>query len=50
MLRFLADLSVKETAMICGKAEGTIKALQSQALLKLRQLAERSFYLEGLEE
>jgi len=41
VLRFIAGLSVKETAMICGKAEGTVKALQSQALQKLRQLAER---------
>lgn len=40
VLRFIAGLSVKETAMICGKAEGTVKALQSQALRKLRQLAQ----------
>ena len=36
VLRFHADLSVRETAQATGKAEGTVKATLHQALAKLR--------------
>jgi RNA polymerase sigma factor (sigma-70 family) len=36
-LRFYADLSVAETAIRLGVAEGTIKALTSQAIASLRR-------------
>lgn len=37
VLRFYADLSVEETARALGKRPGTIRALTSQAVAKLRQ-------------
>ncbi|MBF8304222.1 MAG: polymerase sigma-70 factor, subfamily [Dehalococcoidia bacterium] len=37
-LRFIADLSVEETAKIMGKSQGAIKALQHSALESLRRL------------
>ena len=36
VLRFHADLSVRETAQATGKAEGTVKATLHQALTQLR--------------
>lgn len=36
-LRFMADLSVEETARIMGKSQGAIKALQHSALAALRR-------------
>lgn len=45
-LRFKAGLSIKQTAAVVGKAEGTVKALQFQALRMMR----RSFILgDGIE-
>lgn len=35
-LRFDAELSIKETAQALGKAQGTVKALQFQAMQELR--------------
>lgn len=37
-LRFIADLSVEETAHIMGKSQGAVKALQHSALESLRRL------------
>lgn len=37
-LRFIADLSVEETAKIMGKSQGAVKALQHSALESLRRL------------
>jgi RNA polymerase sigma-70 factor (ECF subfamily) len=37
VLRYYADLSVKETADVMGCAEGTVRALTSQALESLRR-------------
>jgi RNA polymerase sigma-70 factor (ECF subfamily) len=37
-LRFGAELSVSETARVMGKAEGTVKKLQHEAVVKLRKL------------
>jgi RNA polymerase sigma-70 factor (ECF subfamily) len=37
-LRFGAELSVSETARVIGKAEGTVKKLQHEAVVKLRKL------------
>ncbi len=37
VLRFYADLSVEETARALGKRPGTVRALTSQAVAKLRQ-------------
>ena len=36
VLRYLVDLSVSETAAVMGCAEGTVRALTSQALSSLR--------------
>ncbi len=44
ILRFLADLSLQETALALGKTEGAIKALQHRGLSGLRRA------LEPLEE
>lgn len=38
VLRFFEDLSVTETARVMGCKEGTVKALTSQGLERLRQL------------
>lgn len=38
VLRFASGLSLRETAAVLGKAEGTVKALQFQALSALRKL------------
>lgn len=40
-LRFGAELSVAEVAQVLGKAEGTVKATQFQAVQALRQLLKR---------
>ena len=40
-LRFGADLSIVETAKVMGRKEGTIKALQHNALAALRRLVDR---------
>jgi RNA polymerase sigma-70 factor (ECF subfamily) len=40
-LRFGAELSVSETARVTGKAEGTVKKLQHEAMVKLRMLMSR---------
>ncbi|MSQ14401.1 MAG: sigma-70 family RNA polymerase sigma factor [Dehalococcoidia bacterium] len=40
-LRFASGLSVSETAKTLGKAEGTVKATQSQALRALRRVIAR---------
>jgi RNA polymerase sigma-70 factor (ECF subfamily) len=36
-LRFIAQLSIAETARVLGKSEGTIKALQFNATMALRR-------------
>jgi len=41
VLRFYADLSVKETARALGKRPGTIRALTSQGIAKLRATLSR---------
>ena len=40
-LRFYADRSVEETAAILGKRPGTVRALTSQALARLRLVLDR---------
>jgi len=37
-LRFIAQLSIAETARVLGKSEGTIKALQFNATMSLRKV------------
>lgn len=37
-LRFIAQLSIAETAKVLGKSEGTIKALQFNATMSLRKV------------
>lgn len=37
-LRFIADLSIAETARALGKTEGAVKAMQHSALLALRKI------------
>jgi RNA polymerase sigma-70 factor, ECF subfamily len=41
LLRFLEDLSLRETAAILGKEIGHIKVIQNRALAKLRNIFER---------
>ena len=38
LLRFGAELSISEAAVVLGKSEGTVKKLQYEALAKLRKL------------
>ena len=40
-LRFVADLSLEQVALVLGKREGAIKSLQHRALARLRQEIER---------
>jgi RNA polymerase sigma-70 factor (ECF subfamily) len=40
VLRFYADLSVRDVARALGKREGTVKALTAQAVARLRPLLE----------
>jgi RNA polymerase sigma-70 factor, ECF subfamily len=42
VLRFYADQSVEDTARALGKRPGTVKALTSQAVHRLRQLLEEA--------
>jgi RNA polymerase sigma-70 factor (ECF subfamily) len=37
-LRFVAGLSVSETAEVMGKSEGAVKTLQHEAVVKLRRM------------
>jgi len=37
-LRFVAGLSVSETAEVMGKSEGAVKTLQHEAVVKLRKM------------
>lgn len=43
VLRYFNDLSVADTAQVLGCAEGTVKALTSQGIVKLRQTLQRDF-------
>jgi len=41
VLRFLEDLSIKETAAILGKNENNIKVIQNRAIARIRKSLER---------
>jgi RNA polymerase sigma-70 factor (sigma-E family) len=47
VLRFYADLSVKETARALGKRPGTVRALTSQGIAKLRRTLPGEVYDES---
>ena len=41
VLRFLEDLSIKETAAILGKSENNIKVIQNRAITRIRKILDQ---------